>query len=162
MSSSICNRLSQLVYVPVIALALVCCTGIPPAHSQQSSAAGVLPGLLKAAGIDAEMKSLQRSDGFSDAVLLQGQDSVPVLIGFDENRADTFLISIDGWDNIVTILEDGSYVTMAEDGAQVPVGLCILDAVVDMLVSVSVCEDEPVCVFTSIFAMVLDIVECVQ
>jgi len=155
------------------------------AQSENSIDSVLIKHTLGTTGTKVEMIKLERQDGFSKAIFMEGPHDVPIIIGFKHDKKgkdQSFLISIDGSEKVVRISEDGSYVIKSDDhddeddnGHDLPFSLCALDVVIDMLINISECgenEDDDEhedhdehdhvnsCILKSILLMLVDIIEC--
>ncbi len=157
------TKISRFIYAAGILLPFVCLINITQAYSNDTDSLGTVKSLLRASGIKAEMIKLQRSDGFSKAVFIEGPQKIPLIIGFNQDKADgavSFLISIDGEEEVISVNNDGSFETDTVESSDLAAQLCIINAVFNMLISVENCDNDNLCVATSIFTFVIEIISC--
>lgn len=179
----------RFVYITGVLLPLFCLTNIPQAQPNENIHSGLMKHLLRSSGIKAEIIQLQRPDGFSEAIFIEGpQGKMPIIIGFKQNKiekGEPFLVSINGCEKLMRISEDGSYVVLDEDSGEdednetddgednetddggdeddngISTAICIFDVVVDTIKAIEMCEeDDSFCIVIAIFSMVLDIIQC--
>lgn len=137
-------------------------------------------------GTKLEMTKLERKDGFSKAIFIEGPQDIPIIIGFRQcevGEYNAILISIDGCEKIIRTPMNSSCIIMNDDhddddddDHDIPFTLCALEAVIDMLINISECgenedddehedhdEHENVnsCILKSILTMLIDIIECI-
>jgi hypothetical protein len=156
-------KISRIVCVASIVLSFVCFYNVTQAQSNDNIRLGALKHLLIAAGIDAEMIPLQRPDGFSRAIYVEGPQEIPIIIGFKQDNAakeNSILISVDGEEAIAKIAEDGSYAITPDQDFDLITALCYIEAVFGVFIDIGNCADDNICVATSIFAFIIDIIAC--
>ena len=150
----------KLVFISTVILAFVCVTFIPAAYSGQLSAAKQL---LNASGIKAKIVNLNRADGFSKAVVVKGPNEVPVMVAFSDDCVAgemSFLVSVNGNDEVVSLFDDGEYEVENLQGADFDSTVCIVNAIFNMLMDLQTCGNDNLCVSYTVFNFIVDIVSC--
>jgi len=144
---------SKLIFIGVILLPLLCMMNVPPAHSKYFARSGKMKYFFENIGVKAEMVRVRSAAGFSQAIVIEGPKKVPVMVGIKQNKmgkGESLFLSLDGNERAVAIeTEDG-----IEDLR------CIFDVIIYNLTEISLCEDDPVCITTGIFSMIIDIIDC--
>ena len=152
------------------------------AQSENSIDSVLIKHNIGTTGTKVEMIKLKRQDGFSKAIIIEGPQDIPIIIGFRQGAIGEYsaiLISIDGCEKIVSIPIDRSGIIMDDDHDDdgdehdIPFTLCALDAVIDMLINISECgeneddgeheehEDITGCILECILLMLINVVECI-
>lgn len=158
------KKIGRFICMASLVLPFVCLANIPQAAAKEEINSALIKHLLSACGIKAQMVELQHPDGFSKAVLIEGPQEIPIIIGFNEDntgKPDALLISIDGYESIVNIQDDGTY-EITQGDFDLGTAICVLDSVFDMLTGIVNCGEDRLCVATTIFTTIVGIITCVN
>ena len=156
-------KISRVIFMASIILFLVSFHNVAQAKPDDNIRLGALKYLLSASGIDVEMITLQRADGFSRAVYVEGPEEIPIIIGFKQDDAakkNSILIAVDGEEKIVQIAGDGTCKIMPDQDFDLVTSLCYIEAVFGVFINIGNCADDNICVATSIFTFIIDIIAC--
>jgi hypothetical protein len=151
-----------LACITALMLSIFCFSNIAQAKSNDNINK-TLKHLLNSSGINAEVIQLERSDGFSKGVYVEGPKEIPIIISFkesDEDKDKYLLVSIDGEENTVRIAEDGSYEIMPEQGIDLITTLCLIEAFFNFLIDMDTCIDDNICLAKNIFTFIIQIISC--
>ncbi|MCX8044538.1 MAG: hypothetical protein N3B18_10495 [Desulfobacterota bacterium] len=111
----------------------------------------------------AHVVSLHRSDGFSRGIVVSGNDTKRVLIGFTDTPFDDglFLIQRDRSEAIFQILHDGNVSLISGQQIDLRYILCIVDAVLAFVDDAKSCtQDDKICIARAILGLVIKILNC--
>ncbi len=135
---------------------MVVCT--VPAQSGETKQCGLVKTILKDVGITVDMVPLQRTDGFTRALVIEGPQAIPITIGL---QAGSLLIAVGGDEYIAYIHNDGSYEIMQGDGTDLEEIICIISAVINGINAIELCDTE-LCVVLSVISTIINVTQCLN
>jgi len=104
----------------VCLMILMAMSGSVYASQVDDTREGILSRIMQRAGIELNIVSLDRDDGFLQAIVFAAPDIAPVIISLNTQEQRTYLVESGGNEAIVKIREDGSMQMI--DGQQVDLG----------------------------------------
>ena len=154
--------ITTLLLVPLFFLAQ-----IPQAESNDAGRLPLMKSLFKKAGISAEMINLDRADGFTRALSIEGPDAIPVIIS---TKDASVLISVDGYEEVLPLTEDGQYEITQDDDSNLQTVLCVFRAITNLITQNLRCEedtendteDDTLCIITNVLTTIISIIRCVS
>jgi len=150
-------------------LVFFCSFNLHAAQGKRAIHAPLLQKVLQGTGLEAEIVSLNRDDGFAKGIYIENIKGYTVLIGVPKKgiaKKTPFLLSIDGEEMRVALSEGGRLKTIGTDAAFIPAGIddmiaCIVETVDEFIENLDDCGANPFCyAFTSIIFSV-EITICV-
>ncbi len=142
-----------------VLLTFMCMTSTPAVHAGEM---GVVKLLLQSAGIKAQTVKLDRADGFSKAMLVESPQGITVMVGVNQNNCaaeKSFLISVDGKEDIVRIYDDGDYEIENIEGSDLATSMCIINAIFNVLIDLQSCADS-LCEAQTVFNFIISLISC--
>lgn len=139
-------------------------TNLNADQTESADSAGNINNILKSKKIEANIVSLNRTDGFTKGISLRGSSIRNIIIGFS-NTVDAdenfILISLDGNETIVRVASDGSADIIQGDAIDFSYIFCMLDAILTVIDGANACTSgDNICYAKVILSFITSVVNC--
>ncbi len=153
----------NLIIISMLIMSMVTLPQKCAAYRQHGADGAVTAGsLLEKAGIAVNVIPLEYPEGFTIGFVINGPSDSRIVIGFqDQKQTDTAVfISIDDKELVVPLSEHSAPVIVQQAGDDLLFWLCVVEAVINLVQGVELCDDNPLCIATSVISFVIAVMNC--
>ena len=153
--SIICKYLALAVF-----LSLTISASLHASQAAPNKQIPALKSILMLAGIEIDVISLQRSDGFNKGLYFSSPNLLSTVVSTDNDGL--FLIE-NGVTEVIFRLssENGGVVVIQGEDSELSSALCVFSAIINMVEDITECaQDDLICSVMAVFTMIQSVINC--